>query len=797
MFRVIAGLALALALSGTPSFAQQTVAVSGTVQDASGGVLRGATVNIVVADQVVATVTTAEGGRYQAQVPAGVPFQIRTQLEGFADQAIDVAGSSSAVMRDIALQIGRVSDRLSVTASRASESLAHVTDSVTIATSEDIQALGASGLADLMRFVPGVAVEGNGRDGGLTSMFARGGDSDYNLVLIDGVRVNQSGGSFDFGRINVKDIDRVEIVRGSQSSLWGSDAMVSVVQVFTKRAGATDAPSVSGSIEGGTFKTFRGDVRVRGGALNRLDYSVGVARRQNDGAFADILPEDDTFEQDNVDATAGIALGSRATARGGVRYSTATGHSPGPITFGSRDTGTAYDTKDLSWHVNVAHVAGSRYTGNGTVNGFRYESRSVDRIADPGYSMFAIIEGTPNALFPNGMKLVRQITQDEFNQLSAAGAAPGPNQYIASFQTFAEASFNLFDTLSEFRRPGVRYTGDFLWGNGQRLSAGWDWERELRPAQTTPGIVEKLSLNNNAFFVQQQLSFLDRWFVTVGVRGDAKDTYDTFISPKLSAGGFLLPVQAGAVSSVKVFGNIGKGIKSPSFIERTGGGFADSDPDLKVERARTADIGVEATFADQRIRAGVTYFDNDYKDQIAFVGFNVGDGIPDIVNIDGSQARGVEFEVALQRPVAGLTGAATYSLVDTEVVENVSTSQQFQPGQPLLRRPKHSGTFRVGYTAGRVTASFDTRWIGVRHDNSFFFPQLRTVANATRPAFSTDLTVNPGYAVAGFGVDYRVDRRASVYVRVNNVGDSVYDSTLGYPGLPRSAMAGVRFNVSR
>ena len=247
-----------------------------------------------------------------------------------------------------------------MTASRAPESLAHVTESVTIATSEDIQALGASGLADVMRFVPGIAVDGNGRDGGLTSMFSRGGDSDYNLVLIDGVRVNQSGGSFDFGRINVKDIDRVEIVRGSQSSLWGSDAMVSVVQVFTKRAGATDAPSVSGSIEGGTFKTFRGDVRVRGGALNRLDYSVGVARRQNDGAFADILPEDDTFEQDNVDATAGIALGSRATARGGVRYSTAKGRSPGPITFGSRDTGTAYDTKDLSWHVNVAHTAGSR-----------------------------------------------------------------------------------------------------------------------------------------------------------------------------------------------------------------------------------------------------------------------------------------------------------------------------------------------------------------------------------------------------------------------------------------------------
>src|SRR5689334_19679009 len=119
MLRVIAGLALACALTATPSFAQQTVAVSGTVRDASGGVIPGATVNVVVADQVVATATTGENGRYSAQVASGVPFQIRTQLPGFAEQAIDIAGSSSPVTRDIALQIGRVSDTLSVTASRA------------------------------------------------------------------------------------------------------------------------------------------------------------------------------------------------------------------------------------------------------------------------------------------------------------------------------------------------------------------------------------------------------------------------------------------------------------------------------------------------------------------------------------------------------------------------------------------------------------------------------------------------------------------------------------------------------
>src|SRR5262245_29206792 len=205
MLRVIAGFALAFALIAAPSLAQQTMAVSGIVRDASGGVVSGATVNVVVADQVVATVTTGENGRYSAQVASGVPFQIRAQRQGFAEQAIDMAGSTSPVTRDITLQIGRVSDTLSVTASRAPESLARVTESVTIATAEDIHALGATSLADVLRYVPGVAIEGNGRDGGPTSMFARGGESDYNLVLIDGVRVNQNGGAFDFSRISAKD----------------------------------------------------------------------------------------------------------------------------------------------------------------------------------------------------------------------------------------------------------------------------------------------------------------------------------------------------------------------------------------------------------------------------------------------------------------------------------------------------------------------------------------------------------------------------------------------------------------
>ncbi len=151
--------------------------------------------------------------------------------------------------------------------------------------------------------------------------------------------------------------------------------------------------------------------------------------------------------------------------------------------------------------------------------------------------------------------------------------------------------------------------------------------------------------------------------------------------------------------------------------------------------------------------------------------------------------------MALQRPIAGLTASASYALVDSEVVTTISTSQQFQPGQPLLRRPRNSGAVRAAYALGRATINFNMRMVGQRHDNSFLF--LRTVPNAERPtSFTTDITVNPGYVVAGLGVDWRFHDRLTAFVRGDNVGDREYESVLGYPGLPRAVVIGARFNVA-
>jgi outer membrane cobalamin receptor len=786
MTRIAGVVVWCLVLAGS-LLAQTTTTVSGIVTDSSDAVVSGAIVDVVVVDRTVARVTTNEDGRYSLQVPHGVRYQVRVRAAGFADFVADMPAGSGTVTRDVRLQIGSVSDTVVVTASRGAESRANVTSSMTVITSDDIAALGSHSLSDVLRFVPGLAVEGTGREGALTSLFSRGGESDYNLVLIDGVRANLDGGQFDFSRLAGAEIERVEVVRGAQSSLWGSDAMGAVVQVFTRRGGVNDAPAVSGSVESGSFGTVRSDARITGGALQKADYQAGVTYRKSDGAFSDILPEDDRYEQAAFDAGVGSTLGSRASVRTNLRYSRSMGRNVGPITYGARDSGGIYETQDFTWTVAANHTTGSRYAGTGTFNLFKNTSESSDNFANPPYPTYAILAGTLNALYPNGVRLVRLIDVNEFNSLVAAGGLPAPGQFLASDST---SDFVGAPSIREFRRPAIRYQGDISWGGGQRLSGGYEWERETNP------LVGVQELHNNAVFVQQHLDFADRWFLTFGARADSKEGYDSFFSPKLSAGGFLVPFGNGAVSSLKVFGNIGRGIKSPTFSERFGGSFADPAPDLKVEEARTADLGIEATFAGQRVRTGITYFDNDYTNQVAFRPGVAGDGIPEFINIDGSEAHGWEFEAGLQRPMFGFSISGNYSFVDTRVVTNQSTSQQFQPGQPLLRRPKHSGSIRAAYSVSRLTVDYNVRMIGDRHDNSF--NGMRSVPNAERPmAFTSDITVNPGYSVMALAVSVRMHDALSIFLRVDNLADREYDSALGYPGLPRAVVVGARFNVAQ
>ena len=768
--------------------AAQGVDVTGTVTDASGAVLPGATIDATVAGLSVATTIAGPDGRYRIALAPGTLHRLRARMNGFADEAFDIRMASAPASHDFTLRIAGVADEVVVTAARVPEGRSATTESIAVFTAKDIQALGSTSLVDVLRMVPGLNVESTGREGALASLFARGGESDYNLVLVDGVRVNPSGGQYDFSRVSGAEIDRLEVVRGGQSSLYGSDAIGSVVQVFTKRAAPGDAPRVMGSLEGGSFDTWRGDVSVLGGARRRFDYQLGAAYRGTDGAFQDILPEHDTFHQTSVNAGIGVILGDRATLRTGARYADAKGKGLGPIDFGSRQTGTAADTRDVSWHLDFTSRLSDRVDQSASVDYFRSYRLSANTIADPTYNVYAILAGTPGAIFPDSPRLVRLLDQATFNAFRSGSQTLGAGQFLAT-TPFGVGDF-LFTSRSEFRRPAFKYLANANWGGNQLLSGGYEYEHESDPLNPS------FLVENHAFFVQQQFRAQDRWLATVGARLDHNSRYGDTASPKLSLGGFLVPYQRGALSSVKVFSNIGRGIKNPTFGELYGSAFSDGNPALSPERARTIDAGAEATFDSQRVLARATYFDNRFNDQVAYksTGFGL-DGKPDFINIDGSKANGWELEGALQRPINGFTASAGYAFVDTEVVTFVSTSEQFQPGQPLLRRPKHSAMLRANYSRGRATVNFNVRYVGQRHDAAFL--GLSAVVSPQFPAGrSVDITVNPGYTVSWLGGEVRLSRVVAAYLRIDNLTDATYESVLGYPALPRAVVAGIRFNVS-
>ena len=767
-----------------PAAAQAPVVVTGLVTDPSGGVLPGAAIEALRGLRVLAVATTGVDGRYRLELPADGAERVTARLAGFAPAHAVPTVDSGAATVDFQLDLAPLRDAVVVTASRTPERRAAVTESHAVFDAEELRRLGSPSVADVLRQVPGFSVQSTGREGSIASVFARGGESDYNHVLIDGVRVNADGGTYDFSRVSAGEIDRVEVVRGAQSALYGSDAIGSVIQIFTKRGAPDSGPRLTGSLEGGSFGTSRGDLRLLGGARRRLDYQLGVAHRSTAGAFRDRLPEPDRFDQQVLDGNLGALLGDHTRLRSGLRYSSARANAVGPISYAPGDTGTGYDTAALTWHLDLNQRLGSRVDHAFTASYFRAGRRSDDGIADPRYLVRAVLEGRPGALYPSGPRLVRLLDESAFDALAADPARLGAGQFLAHSGPYSGYDYP-FTFETELRRPAARYQVNATWLDRQVLSAGYDYYREINALDDSQRVA------NRSWFVQQQLAVAEAWFVTGGARIDDNAHYGTAVNPKLSAGGWPLPVRTGALSSVKVSANLGTGIKNPTFSQLYGSQWVDGDLSLRPEQAVTADVGAELTFADRRWLARATWFGNDYTGQIAYAPSpgGGGDGVADYVNIDGSRAAGLELEFGLQRPFGGLTASAAYALVDTEVVTNRSTSEQFQPGQPLLRRPRHSGHLRVDYTRGRAGLHLNLVVTGDRHDSAFL--GLQRVSDG-RPV---DITVNPGYALITLGGQVRVHEGLTLFARIDNAADAAYDSALGYPGLPRAVVAGGRFTV--
>jgi vitamin B12 transporter len=204
--------------------------------------------------------------------------------------------------QEVAVDTARIAPVV-VTATRSPLPADRTPASVTVVSGEQLRAEGITTMADALRAVPGLSIVQSGSYGGATSLFIRGGESKYAKILVDGVPVNEAGGAYDLSTLSTDNLDRIEIVRGPASVLYGSDAMAGVVQLFTRRG----AGEVSGDVSAraGGFGSRDVEASARGGSA-RLSYSLGAARHVTDGFQA----FNSGFRQGVGSALVGTTLGA-------------------------------------------------------------------------------------------------------------------------------------------------------------------------------------------------------------------------------------------------------------------------------------------------------------------------------------------------------------------------------------------------------------------------------------------------------------------------------------------------------
>ena len=275
LFSVVSLIVFSLA---PPIAAQpQSATLTGTITDPRGASIAGAQINVEQIPSVgePAHAVSGSDGRYSLTVAPG-RYRVTISRDSFAQIVQEIIiGSDDKREWNIRMTLEPLSSKVVVTAQTLPLDAGSSPAPVTILTRQDIEHRIATSLPDLLATQPGFSLGRTGPEGGQTSLFLDGGNSNYTKVLVDGAPVNQPGGLIDFSNFTVDNIEKIEIVHGAESALYGSDAMDGVIQIFTHR-GTTRTPELTAFGEGGNFATGRGGAELSG-LVNGFDYSAAAS----------------------------------------------------------------------------------------------------------------------------------------------------------------------------------------------------------------------------------------------------------------------------------------------------------------------------------------------------------------------------------------------------------------------------------------------------------------------------------------------------------------------------------------
>ena len=678
----------------------------------------------------VGVLTTAGDGTVALNGLSDGRYRLQVLAPGFAPQRVDVTVPQPSILT-VNLALAGASEIVVVSATRTPIPEQESGASISTLESGQLQVMQPVAAADAIRFLPGAIVNTVGQRGGQSSLFVRGGDSRYNKVLIDGVPVNDAGGTFDFGTVPVGGVDRLEFLRGAQSTLYGSDAMTSVVQVFTQ-TGSTESPELRFGADGGNFYTAHGYASFAG-ARDRFDYNIFGDQFNTQGSGVN-----DDYSNSLEGGNLGARLSGRATLRIRARHSNSRSGVQGEWQFDGLpslppERNERARQNNLVASAELAIIGPSRWQHRFT--GFEYSHRTLNE------NDFV----DPNRVSP-----------------------------------FGEIDFLYQDTLHA-NRAGLEYVGSYTERTWAQTTYGYEFEDENAFITSSfagaPPATQHGSRLNHALYGQQEIRFSRVSFIA-GARFVHNQTFGNKGVPR-AALNFQVLRGGRFFSGTRLRFSYATGIKEPRFEEVLPSlPSVIGSPHLKAEENRAFEAGFEQSFLAGKYALSAVYFNNQFRNQIDFQTLTFSPFTGQYININKSMAHGAEVELKAQlaRRVK-LNGGYTYDSTQI-LVAPFAFDPLHSPGAPLIRRPKHSGSLLLNYLGTRWGANLGGSFVGRRADSDFL-------------GFNIDHA--PGYARLDLGAWYAMNSHLTTYANIENLLDRHYQEVVGYPALGINFRAGLRF----
>jgi iron complex outermembrane receptor protein/vitamin B12 transporter len=802
-------LTASLLLASVGTQAQTTGSIHGTVRDPLGAAVPNATVDLLQGTRVLTSAQADPQGHYSLPLAASGSYQLRANAPSFqpALSPVRFFGHSDANLADLLVATPTDTQQITVSATGTPTPLAQVAASLTILTADQFPYV--RDIQEPLRYVPGVQITQTGQAGGTSGMYIRGGNTNANKVLIDGIPADDLGGAVEFANIAAAGIAQVEVLREPNSALYGSDALAGVVSMTTRR-GTTPLPQLDYAIDGGNFHTWSQQAALSG-ASHHVDYFTSFARQDTGNSIASNPFHNVTFAN-----SLGYQPNPVTDLRFTLRHTAAEGGKPNAIALYGIPNSAFSSEHDLYLGAVLDHRTTERWH-----NELRYGALRLNYLY--------------NQPVPTGIPLVSKGVITAY--LGAPVVIRGANGYTVAGQatlnfpgTYPSITTN--HSQRDFMYAQTDYRLPPLLGHDSHtlLLAGFKYEDERGTSLSTGSPIGTADRGNYSTMLEIQGDALGRLFYTVGTGLEHNAVYGFAATPRASAAYYLVrPSSNSLFSGTKLHGSFSKGIKGPSIYIQNHSLFGlltqSNNPALiqqygitpaGAETARVFDGGLDQEIGHGRARIGATYFHNEFGNGLEFLsqtalGANFGvstAALPNFttgayVNSLAYRAQGLETEIEVKLG-NHLFARGGYTLLDAKVQRSFASSAlkptfntaynfskiPIGSSGPLVnnrpfRRARNSGYFGLQYTRSRWNAQLNGTLVGLRDDSDFLSGSL----------LLPNQNLDGAYQRVELTGEYRVTHRVSTYVEIQNLLSEHYSEAFGYPALPLSLRSGVRITL--